>query len=60
MTDNLRHLRRFLRINNYPIPTDDRDVVHTVRAIIRHQLKEQGLPHDDEAVNAKLDKLESK
>lgn len=32
---NLNHYRRFLRNNGYPIPTDDRDVVHTVRAIMK-------------------------
>lgn len=32
---NLNHYRKFLRNNGYPIPADDRDVVHTVRAIMR-------------------------
>lgn len=60
MTDNLRHYKKFLTANGYPIPDDPRDVVHTVRAIMRHQLKEQDLPHDDSAVDAEIDKLESK
>lgn len=32
---NLRHYRRFLKNNGYQIPADDRDVVHTVRAIMK-------------------------
>lgn len=32
---NLNHYRKFLRANGYPIPADDRDVVHTVRAIMK-------------------------
>lgn len=32
---NLNHLRRFLKNNGYPIPADDRDVVHVVRAIMK-------------------------
>lgn len=32
---NLTHYRKFLRNNGYPIPADPRDVVHTVRAIMR-------------------------
>lgn len=32
---NLNHYRKFLRAHGYPIPADDRDVVHTVRAIMR-------------------------
>lgn len=32
---NLTHYHRFLRANGYPIPADDRDVVHTVRSIMR-------------------------
>ena len=35
--NNLTHYRRFLRINDYPIPADDRDVVHIVRAIMKHR-----------------------
>lgn len=58
--NNLRHLRRFLKSNNYPIPADDRDVVHTVRAIMRVRLKQQSLPYDDASVNAEIEKLELK
>lgn len=32
---NLTQYRRFLRNNGYPIPADPRDVVHTVRAIMK-------------------------
>lgn len=35
MTDQLRHYRKFLRNHGYPVPADDRDVVHTVRAIMK-------------------------
>ena len=35
MTDNLRHYKKFIKSNGYPIPADDRDVVYTVRAIIK-------------------------
>lgn len=34
---NLTHYKKFLRNNGYPIPADDRDVVHTVRAIMKHR-----------------------
>ena len=33
--NDLRHYKKFLAANNYPIPTDDRDVVCTVRAIMK-------------------------
>lgn len=32
---NLPHYHRFLKRNGYPIPADPRDVVHTLRAIMR-------------------------
>jgi len=34
-TVNINHYRRFLKSNGYPISADDRDVVHTVRAIMK-------------------------
>lgn len=42
MTGNLRHYKKFLAINGYPIPADDRDVVHTVRAIMRVRFPPRG------------------
>lgn len=57
---NLNHYHRFLKRNGYPIPADPRDVVHTVRAIMRVRLKQQSLPYDDASVDTEIEKLESK
>lgn len=40
--NSLRHYKKFLAANNYPIPADDRDVVHTVRAIMRVRFPPRG------------------
>ena len=37
MTSSLIHYKKFLKSNGYPIPADDRDVVYTVRAIMKYR-----------------------